>query len=987
MTKCARLLMVLLAASLMSSAQAKARKAPPPDPPEKQEVTAISLKRLRAPEAADALKDDFLEVKMLAAGEKMLLVLYRPENAASSADRSELGAALEKLDLFEYFESGHSVGNFIVRTKPLAAEDVQKAFDDPQGLLRLEKAGTNTIVLFPQDMTLPTKVGNGNQKALADSLKLDQEAARLKQDLTAIIKKVAPADKKKMDGEDWVEKHSIHLRSLNARDVAKALRRTWRGVQVKALGDKTLLVLSASDPRPQGKDVLADLKALEASEREESAKDTKEPAGAGADSGKAKPSPASKDKADPPATKDKKAKKAGGAKPASPNAGGAKPTPTPAGGAKPPPTSTPATGAGQASETTKGDGSDAAATPKKDAGVGKGPGPLQDALAVRLYYLRSASKIADALNNAAGGDTQVAQAIGEDQILLLNAGDNKEFTAENLYQYVALLDLPRPQITLQLWAYQMSSDNPELVDKTFTNVRGAVQTRNEILEESLRNGWMELLKDPPDSNGNQAQVSIHEKAKFNQDFVRYISDPFSECRQRDEYCLGYVDAFSKAKPSVSRMLLFLAASQDPNAAAERVVKAMEATAATADQEVATAAQQKSEPACSGGVGRVDDKDNNAGCFRFTHFRKALRNLLGEPNRSVFRAAILDFLFEYKLIILYRHDFVPYDLQRTTKVLDSQLAPVQEALNRDLEDYVKRIKDVDAAQWELQKETAKGWKKQKGLYTQGLIKVTAVSGTQAAVEGRVLNYFDITTPPSLSELLKSNDVFSKGLPDVLTAKEAMIAGIAANMLAQQRVVAEVARGMKLTITPTALDTASAAELNLDLEAGEDTAPSTVAGDSTKKDTIDRVTKHHVTDTIRVDTLKLFEVSTFLMDVRHPQEPFLVPGLGQVWKSVFGSIPRFGDLFSFPRGPYKRESESLIIVSALVVPTAMDLGLSMRIEGDRQVTADGTQRMKGLPGQVRPLHKLRIQCLVDPALEKDDACLSKNLKLHSVVPDKH
>jgi hypothetical protein len=84
---------------------------------------------------------------------------------------------------------------------------------------------------------------------------------------------------------------------------------------------------------------------------------------------------------------------------------------------------------------------------------------------------------------------------------------------------------------------------------------------------------------------------------------------------------------------------------------------------------------------------------------------------------------------------------------------------------------------------------------------------------------------------------------------------------ANIGSQPRITAEISKEAKLTITPITLDTASSAEFDIDFDVGEPSPPETVNQKTKDKDLLDRVADYHVTSHVRVDALKLFQVSAF------------------------------------------------------------------------------------------------------------------------------
>jgi len=617
---------------------------------------------------------------------------------------------------------------------------------------------------------------------------------------------------------------------------------------------------------------------------------------------------------------------------------------------------------------------------------------------VRLYYLRDADAIAKAINGDGDDKHPLVKSINKDLLLILAPRFDQ---VEELKRYIAMLDLPRPQITLQLWSLQMSAPSAEPlsgakakgseIDKEFNGVRQFVAEHDETMMKTLQAGW--------DTTTRQVHQEIKRRRKEGeeakkQDFVDYLTADYKQCGRLELYCLGYTDAFADSKPSLSRLLLFLAASQEPLRTAKAVLDAME-TGTPTDQDPSDkfnpdTCEDSMKPAQTKGKPKLQTSR-----LFLPQFRKQLCKLLAPRQLKLFQAAILDFLFQFKWTIQYPHDFIPYDLQRTAQVFDSLLTPLLDAFHHDVETFLNPSENLRKL-YPPPQDRVHGIKRlipqlrarqeAKGLTSRGLIRVTTLSGTEAQVEGRTSNYFDITTPPTLADILKKNEIFKQGLPGLIPEKEAVLGGIAANILSQSQVLAEVGRGTTLKITPFSMDTASSAELRIELEVGEDTAaPPGVVGESSKKDTVDRVTKHKVSDTVRVESLKLFEVSTFSLSVLHPRPDRIFPIVGHAWHAVFGSVPGVGQLFSWPRRPAKVDNRSLAIISAVIVPTAMDLALGMRFEGDRELVAGGTRRFHyagELPLQVRAFHKKWIACLVNP-LENEQIC--NNLTLSKVLAD--
>jgi len=602
----------------------------------------------------------------------------------------------------------------------------------------------------------------------------------------------------------------------------------------------------------------------------------------------------------------------------------------------------------------------------------------------RLYHFRHAKAIAAAINKASGSkDVDLVEAIGDDDLLLIlppTSPDGHD-PFSDIRRAVATIDLPRPQLSLQVWSYQISSevkdDQKRLsqVRGSFEEIRERVQTANDRMTLALQNGFRNVLdkaaaKYPNDPNDF-----------FDPVFAGYLTKRYQDCLKENHYCLGYYRAleapFSTAAgdrvmdASLSRLLLFLIAAKDDEppgpvpqpTLAKEVIDAMQGgpNIPCKREELAKLGETEPQPLC------------------FTNFSKQLDTLRQKRNLRIFRAALLDFFFQYKQVHVYPNDFVPYDLQNTAHAVDGLFSPIVDGFNEDVDDFVRRTLEVPL----------RGDEKAKGLVSNSMVQVATISGTQATVSGKVNNYFDITPPMSLSDILNPNQNAATALKGILEPKEITLLTAIANMGSQPRIQAQVSRNATLTITPTALDTASSAELDVNFDVGEPTGapPGSVNSATARADTLNRVADHQVTTTVRVESLKLFQVSGFTMELTHPKRGTPVPVIGQVWEGLFGTMPGVDKLFHFPNTTKKVDNRSVAIVRAVVVPTAMDLGQSLDFESDRVSdpltgSTDPIYSMQQIGGKIRPFHKKLMECVIRG---KSDCWGCSGIRLSGILED--
>jgi hypothetical protein len=611
--------------------------------------------------------------------------------------------------------------------------------------------------------------------------------------------------------------------------------------------------------------------------------------------------------------------------------------------------------------------------------------PLRLDNVVRLFHLRQADKIADAINKAASSkDKPLVQAVDDDGnndlILILPSPPGGFDQTTSIRRAIAMFDLPRPQLSLQVWSYQMtagktdrdrSSKNPAMdvlpMEKAALALSNGVQEANQSMMTALEVGFGTLMD-------LAAQQDF-----FDDQFRNYLTKKFYECLPDNSYCLGYFDAlnvpatgFKATNASLNRLLLYLSSSRETKArlTAIKVICAMNHP---------SPAYTCSIPENSSAATTCSALASNSE-LAFSNFCSQLLELAAPRNLRIFKAALIDFLFQYKWTYEYLDDFVPYDLQRSAHVVDSLFGPIVDAFNRDLDKYVSDKLATIAT--EIRKSSPK---ESLGLLSRGNVQVSTVSGSQAYVDGKVNNYFDITPPISLNDILNTGNQpnIASNLKNILEPKEILILQSLANIGSRPRIEAQVTKEAKLTITPTTLDEASSAQLDVQFDVSEPDSPETVNQKTAQKDLLDRVAAQNVKTRVRVESLKLFQVSAFTMELTHPQEGKPLPIIGWGWQGVFGSTPGLDRVFRFPPSAKTEDNRSFAIVRAVVVPTAMDLGLSLRFESDRMkdpITAatDPLNSIKQAGGKLRPFHK----CYVQQLLNVKDPC---KLKLSETLED--
>ncbi len=225
--------------------------------------------------------------------------------------------------------------------------------------------------------------------------------------------------------------------------------------------------------------------------------------------------------------------------------------------------------------------------------------------------------------------------------------------------------------------------------------------------------------------------------------------------------------------------------------------------------------------------------------------------VGYPNNDVnagkpLRAALVNFLFQYKVSQQYPQEFSAYELSQSAQELNSELNPLIVAFNRDLNAALSQSRMFAQRGY-----PGIGWGGWAGHGTRflnnGIITVRTVSGKETMVDTETQSVFDVTNPPSITDVINSVGQAESNIPKVLktnlTANEAAVIIGALNSV--QPTISQVGRDFKLDITPHSLSGASSAELDVNMTTGEPAAPTRYAGGKSSNDNISRIAKNNIT----------------------------------------------------------------------------------------------------------------------------------------------
>jgi hypothetical protein len=565
---------------------------------------------------------------------------------------------------------------------------------------------------------------------------------------------------------------------------------------------------------------------------------------------------------------------------------------------------------------------------------------------------------------------------------------------------MAVLDLPRPEVLLNLWALQASSRDYRVTNSEAEAIRTAVTEHNQRLQDAIDDGWA-FLSEKMAYTPAPGQAAFFATKFYNYITQKFALNPYSKpgadfdriekiregwgwCSPTT-YCLGFTHAFEPLRPTFTNILLAIIAANDPEDIAQQTIDHMEGdcppaptqpfetpcptrapTLSTAadegevngfqqcisdrTREIQTAIAENAAEDCELAdrltlASQVLASDQSQperlqlSCFK-KQARISFQGWPEDPPSSVvhhqqttrvglLRAAVADFLFNYKWSIQYPHSFVPYDLSQSAQELNAELNPLILAFNRDVAAFTQALQTEMECKYRSAPHPS--WFGKAGDETflnDGMIAVRGISGVESIVDTVTQSYFDATKPPSLTDLVSAVSDAQKNTPGVLkanlTANEAAVLLGALNSVKPAE--ARIGRELKLDITPHALAGASSAELDVKLTAEEAGSPTLYSASKSSDDTLSRVGTHDTTTKVRVESLKLFEVSAFSATLQRPRSKFpLLP--------PFFEVPYFGTFIGYPIRGARVYHRSTAIVSAVIVPTAADLAYGIDFTDDR------------------------------------------------------
>jgi len=398
------------------------------------------------------------------------------------------------------------------------------------------------------------------------------------------------------------------------------------------------------------------------------------------------------------------------------------------------------------------------------------------------------------------------------------------------------------------------------------------------------------------------------------------------------------------------------------------------------------------------------------CFRFAiedmtaNFGKKV-----PPAQALARAALADFLFNYKTSQQYPSEFSSYDLTQSADSLNSALGPFTDAFNRDIAAYQEYLNNVVSM--------AEDCKPNRSVTftNSGLVSVRTVSSNETKVSSTTQSFLDASSFPDLATLAANIAGAQSGGGKAASAVSGVLANLTPNeaqvltgaLKSFQSSQAQIGRAINLKVTPRSLSGASSAEMDITLNVDDQGTPTRYTATSSEKFNLSRVATHDTITHVRVDSLKLFEVSAVgaKLTLSRPPIPLILPGV---------ELPYIGSIVGLPRKPAEEYHSSVAIMSAIVVPTAADLAYGLQFVDDRMVVGPpglclrpwassnslpycktgAAASQSELEGSIAAFHRVKKECiatggqdaygLIPNAAQRSDLCGAGALSFDKLTP---
>ncbi len=228
------------------------------------------------------------------------------------------------------------------------------------------------------------------------------------------------------------------------------------------------------------------------------------------------------------------------------------------------------------------------------------PAPKVTSVLTQLYYDRDAVSVANAITQSFGQlkvspvSANPSTSYADSLILSDPTGSDRSTALIQARRMIAVIDQPRPQITVNAWSLQVSSEDQKKMRQLVPETRRFAAGYNDALERSIGHGWTYLNEMVAASSDEMMRPKIDSRdfPYLNPEFAEYICaiaeypglpngafrpKPQGKCPSGAPlaYSLGYTDIFDRGSPNLVQMMLLVMATNDTLGEVEHTLDRME----------------------------------------------------------------------------------------------------------------------------------------------------------------------------------------------------------------------------------------------------------------------------------------------------------------------------------------------------------------------------------------------------------------------------
>jgi hypothetical protein len=517
-----------------------------------------------------------------------------------------------------------------------------------------------------------------------------------------------------------------------------------------------------------------------------------------------------------------------------------------------------------------------------------------------LSYFRQSEaivKLLGEIKTAASLSCITIQQVSGDSVVLYGPNDEKD----KLKQILALLDLPRPGINMQMWGIQLSSQNSTAMAEAMAKINKEIDKKRELMQRSYKQieGDVKTLK--PES-----------------DFQSAIT------------ALGYGSLLDNNRPlSLTDILLRFLATDDRQAVANiannKQFKKLFIDYCEDDSDCLNKLSEN-PPFRRFLVARGLDYQNEK--WSLSKDKTELKRT--SQDRLERRLAMLNFALQYRFS-QEDPNFNGRKLQASADKFNDILQNAIKDINDDMEELFVEptLKKIQAIASDMDVSYAQV----------GKVSVATLNGFKTEVSAKSVSAFNVTPPIKLSELLKNaNNISSElnqlvpaaGLTEASPVSPSALVGLIGAFGEQDTKWSDLTSGVSLTMTPNVLRDTTSAELVFTLETGPGDPQAIQDG---AESPVSRVEQHKVTSNIYLKTLDLFTFSTFDNQSTKDGGRGYIPIVGKIWQGFFSDLPVVGNLFSWKKDPQNVYHQSVLLANTMITPTAMEVAYLYDLGGEK------------------------------------------------------